>query len=67
MKKLLDQTPLLKCFNRVALICSLVSIHFLTLSQTGTVGSPFTQLGMARNVTSAGVYYFNLTGTTFST
>jgi len=27
----------------------------------------FTSLGMARNVTSAGVYYFNLSGTAFST
>jgi hypothetical protein len=35
-------------------------------SSAGTIGSPFTSLGMARNVTSAGVYYFNLTGTTFS-
>jgi len=45
----------------------IIVFPFATFSQTGTVGSPFTELGMARNVTSAGVYYFNLTGTTFST
>ena len=30
-------------------------------------GTAFTSLGQARTVTSAGVYYFNLSGTTFST
>ncbi len=33
----------------------------------GTVGSPFTSLGQARSVTSAGVYFFDLNGDTFST
>jgi len=37
-----------------------------SFSQTGTASSPFTQLGMAQSVTTAGVYYFNLSGTTFS-
>jgi hypothetical protein len=48
-------------------------ILFLSISksfvfgQTGSLSSPFTSLGQAQNVTVAGVYYFNLTGTTFST
>jgi hypothetical protein len=40
---------------------------FSTLAQTGTAGNPFTSLGQAQNVTTDGVYHFNLTGTTFST
>ncbi|MFN6944788.1 MAG: T9SS type A sorting domain-containing protein [Cytophagaceae bacterium] len=38
-----------------------------TFGQTGTVGNPFTELGQARGVTSAGIYYFNLGGVTFNT
>ncbi len=37
------------------------------LAQTGSASNPFTQLGMAQNITTEGVYYFNLSGTTFST
>ncbi|MGH1387796.1 DUF7507 domain-containing protein, partial [Kordia sp.] len=33
----------------------------------GTSNNPFTSLGQARNVTNAGVYFFNLNGNTFST
>lgn len=36
-------------------------------AQNGSSGNPFTALGQARTVPSAGVYYFNLGGTTFST
>lgn len=35
--------------------------------QMGTAASPFTSLGQAQNVSASGVYYFNLSGTTFST
>ena len=35
-------------------------------SQTGSLGSPFISLGQARNITGTGVYYFNLSGITFS-
>ncbi len=36
-------------------------------SQSGTAGKPFTSLTQAASVTSAGIYYFNLGGTTFNT
>ena len=35
--------------------------------QMGTAASPFTSLGQAQNVSASGVYYFNLSGNTFST
>lgn len=35
-------------------------------AQTGSSGNPFTSLGQAGNVTGSGIYYFNLSGTTFS-
>ncbi len=56
--------------NRIKVLSTvglLFTTTFYTLSQTGSVTSPFTQLGMAQNITTEGVYYFNLTGTTFST
>jgi hypothetical protein len=61
----------LKSFNRR--IIPLFLLFYLTISnsvvfgQMGTVSSPFTSLGQAQNVSGAGVYYFNLSGTTFST
>jgi len=39
---------------------------FFGFSQSGSPGSPFTSLGQARTV-SAGVYYFNISGASFST
>ncbi len=38
-----------------------------SFAQTGTSANPFTALGMAQNITTNGIYYFNLSGTTFST
>ena len=40
---------------------------FSSYSQTGSSSFPFTALGQARSVTGSGIYYFNLSGTTFST
>jgi hypothetical protein len=44
-------------------------IGFLTNShaQNGSAGQPFTSLGQAQNVATDGVYYFSLSGTSFST
>ncbi|MBS1669723.1 MAG: T9SS type A sorting domain-containing protein [Bacteroidetes bacterium] len=42
-------------------------ISYFSYSQTGSSSFPFTTLGQARNVTGSGIYYFNLSGTTFST
>ncbi len=39
----------------------------LLFGQNGSSTQPFTSLGQAHNVTANGVYYFNLSGTTFST
>lgn len=43
-----------------------VTITLDGIAPAGTISSPFTSLGMARTVSTAGIYYFNLTGTTFS-
>jgi hypothetical protein len=40
---------------------------FNSHAQNGSVGQPFTSLGQAQNVATDGVYYFSLSGTTFST
>lgn len=49
----------------------LIAIFILSIncirSQTGTSGDPFTALNQSQTVSSAGVYYFNLGGTTFNT
>ena len=50
-----------------AFILALFFGVFHSSAQTGSSGSPYTALGQAQNVTTNGVYYFNLTGTTFST
>ncbi|NBV68514.1 MAG: hypothetical protein EBR74_08255, partial [Flavobacteriia bacterium] len=42
-------------------------LNTITKAQNGSVGQPFTSLGQAQNVASDGVYYFSLSGTTFST
>ena len=49
-----------------------ISLFFLisfstARAQLGTAASPFTSVGQAQNISTEGVYYFNLTGTTFST
>ena len=50
-----------------AFFFSLLIFSKVVMSQTGTIGSPFTSLYQARLVTSPGTYYFNLGGTTFNT
>ena len=49
------------------LFVSLFGFITLTNAQNGSVSQPFTSLGQAQNVASDGVYYFSLSGTTFST
>lgn len=49
------------------LFVSLFGFITLTNAQNGSAGQPFTSLGQAQNVASDGVYYFSLSGTTFST
>jgi hypothetical protein len=39
----------------------------ISFGQTGSSGDPFTALGQALGVPVAGIYYFNLGGTTFNT
>ena len=48
-------------------LCSLLMRTELVLAQSGTSGSPFTSLGSARSVTTAGTYYFDIGGVTFNT
>ena len=38
-----------------------------TIAQTGTSGSPFTSIAQSSAVTTGGIYYFNLSGSTFRT
>lgn len=66
MKKRHLITQLKNCLKRTLLFSIAIGFPILSNAQTGTSGSPFTELGMARNVSSAGLYYFNLSGTTFS-
>ncbi|HET8859582.1 T9SS type A sorting domain-containing protein [Marivirga sp.] len=57
-------------FNEKVKIVSVLFIILMPLfsySQDGSSSNPYTSLGMARHVTTAGNYYFNLSGTTFST
>lgn len=53
--------------NYFIALWALLSISSLASAQTGTSNSPFTTLAQASNVRSAGIYYFNLGGTSFST
>ena len=59
----------MKKFKFIAVILLIVSSYSVTAQTcpSGTSSSRFTSLGQARTVTVAGVYYFNLNGTTFST
>jgi hypothetical protein len=52
---------------RLSSILSILVLSHSAFSQTGSLSSPYTSLGQAQNVSLDGVYYFNLTGTTFST
>jgi len=49
------------------LFVSLFGFISLTNAQNGSAAQPFTSLGQAQNVASDGVYYFSLSGTSFST
>ena len=52
--------------NRIPFIVITLLIARIGYSQTGSAGNPFISLGQARNITGTGVYYFNLSGVTFS-
>jgi hypothetical protein len=70
MKTMFKLSALKSCVGKfipLSFILFLSISKSLLFGQTGSVSSPFTSLGQAQNVTVAGVYYFNLTGTTFST
>lgn len=43
-----------------------IFISFGVAAQNGSVSYPFTSLGQAQSITTPGIYYFNLTGTSFS-
>ena len=45
----------------------ILDVYEQEVSDGLTVAKAFTSLGMARNVTSAGTYFFNLSGTAFNT
>ena len=49
-----------------SLLLLFLFFSFSSYSQTGSSSYPFTALGQARTVTGSGIYYFNLSGTTFS-
>ena len=51
----------------ILLFLNLFVVSFISNAQNGGSTQPFTSLGQAQNVTSDGVYYFSLSGTTFST
>ena len=53
----------MKKLYTLILFCNL---SFIATAQLGTISSPFTSLGQSRNVSSAGIYYFNIGGISFS-
>jgi hypothetical protein len=57
---------MIKIATLLTLVCTLFSL-FPHFAQNGSINQPFTSLGQAQNVSTDGIYYFNLTGTTFST
>jgi len=57
----------LKEISRKLIVCLIACFPIFSFGQNGSAGNPFTQLGQAQSITAEGVYYFNLTGTTFST
>ncbi len=57
---------MIKIATLLTLVCTLFS-PFPHFAQNGSINQPFTSLGQAQNVSTDGIYYFNLTGTTFST
>ncbi|MEN9998528.1 MAG: hypothetical protein RI922_1518 [Bacteroidota bacterium] len=70
MKTMFNSTTLNRCVGKfLPITVSLFILFFVSSAraQMGTAASPFTSLGQAQNVTSEGVYYFNLSGTTFNT
>ena len=57
--KIMKVGYLLSCFFTIF-------ISLGVAAQNGTVSYPFTSLGQAQSITTPGIYYFNLTGTSFS-
>ncbi len=68
------------CIIQMFIICNMSSNNLYTFKNTSnivliiegcedglTLATAFTSLGQARNVTSAGIYYFNIDGEAFST
>lgn len=53
--------------NKSILLSILLHFTYALSGQTGTIGDPFPSLGYALTVSSAGVYFFDIGGTTFST
>ena len=49
------------------IIINFFAFNFISNAQNGGASQPFTSLGQAQNVTADGVYYFSLSGTSFST
>lgn len=49
------------------LLITFISINKNSLGQLGTLTNPFTSISQSLYVTSNGIYYFNLSGTLFST
>ncbi|MEY2836425.1 MAG: hypothetical protein RLZZ557_2087, partial [Bacteroidota bacterium] len=56
-----------KYFCNIFLLVNLIFSLTLSVVAQNSASNPFTSLGYARGVTSAGTYYFNIGGTTFST
>jgi hypothetical protein len=54
-------------FIYLLILSTLLFVCPVNFAQNGSINQPFTSIGQAQNVTIDGIYYFNLTGTTFST
>ena len=53
--------------KQTLLTLALLCLYLSVFGQTGSNLDPFTSLGQARGVTTAGIYHFELSGQSFST
>ncbi len=53
-------------FIYLLILSTLLFVCPVNFAQNGSINQPFTSIGQAQNISTPGIYYFNLTGTSFS-
>lgn len=67
LSRIIESVKYTSDFYKFSIFLIVFTTTFRTHAQTGTSGDPFTSLDQAAAVKLAGVYYFNIGGTTFDT